>query len=85
MRSAPGPRRIDVGGHRLMMHEAGAGAPAVVIEAGGGCASTEWADILAAVAGSRARSATTGPGSGGASRSLARAPTAICSPISTRC
>ncbi len=47
---APG-RLIDIGGYRLHLNCVGSGSPAVVIEAGWGDSSADWAGVQAGVAG----------------------------------
>ncbi len=41
---------VDVGGRRLALTATGAGSPAVVLEAGQGCAGAEWEPVAEAVA-----------------------------------
>jgi pimeloyl-ACP methyl ester carboxylesterase len=48
---APG-RMIDVGGHRLYLECVGSGSPTVILQAGLGEASTEWARIAPTIAAS---------------------------------
>ena len=42
-----GPQMIDIGGRRLALACAGAGAPSVILETGLGAESDEWAVVQA--------------------------------------
>jgi pimeloyl-ACP methyl ester carboxylesterase len=46
---APG-KLIDVGGYRLHIHSTGEGGPAVILDAGGGCNSLDWALVQPEIA-----------------------------------
>lgn len=49
MYPAPG-KLVDVGGYRLHIHSTGEGGPAVILDAGGGCNSLDWALVQPEIA-----------------------------------